>query len=106
MLHIHNKNRLAKDAGLYFLSALVIAIAFSFPAQAQIGETLCAMYSMLQSNVGRGLATLAIAILGIGAMLGKVSWGMAILVGVGIGALFGADTIYTTITQSPSCFLA
>ncbi len=103
MLHTNNKNRrLIMEAGSYLLFALAITVMFSSTAYAQvtIGDTLCAVYGILQTNVGRGLATLAIASLGIGAMLGKVSWGMAVLVGVGIAGLFGADTIFVTIMGS------
>lgn len=44
------------------------------------------------------MATLAVAALGIGAMLGKVSWGMAIMVAVGVAVLFGANDINFSLT--------
>jgi type IV secretory pathway VirB2 component (pilin) len=40
--------------------------------------------------MGRGLATLAICIVGVGALLGKVSWGMAITVAIGISIVFNS----------------
>jgi len=54
-------------------------------------QTLCMMAALAQSVYGRGLATLAIMAIGIGAMVGKVSWGMAIMVAVGVAVLFGAS---------------
>lgn len=68
------------------------------PAYAQIGDLLCDVWWMLQGDLGRGLATLAVAALGIGAMLGKVSWGMAIMVAVGVAVLFGANDINFSLT--------
>lgn len=47
----------------------------------------------LTGNTGKGLATIAITVIGIGALLGKVSWGMAIIVGIGVDIVFGAAGI-------------
>jgi type IV secretion system protein VirB2 len=62
-------------------------------ADTNIGSTLCKAVQMITGNTGKGLATIAVVVIGIGALLGKVSWGMAILVGVGVGIIFGAGTI-------------
>jgi type IV secretory pathway VirB2 component (pilin) len=47
----------------------------------------------MYGNLGRGLATLAVITLGVGALLGKVSWGMAVTVGIGIAVMFNAEAI-------------
>jgi type IV secretory pathway VirB2 component (pilin) len=57
-----------------------------------IGDALCKLAELALGKAGRGLATLAVIILGIGATLGKVSWGMAIIVTVGIAVVFNAET--------------
>ncbi len=67
-----------------------------------IGTTLCNAVQMITGNTGQGLATIAVVVIGIGALLGKVSWGMAILVGVGVGVIFGAGTIVNAFAASGS----
>lgn len=105
MLTTHKNRYSVAQAGWGMLLTLAIFVLFASTAQAQvtIGGTLCVVYNMLQGTVGRGLATIAIATVGIGAMLGKVSWGMAILVGVGIAALFGADVLLFDVTGVAGC---
>ena len=48
---------------------------------------------MLTGALGKAIATLAIIIIGIGALMGKVSWGMAIIVAIGVAVVFGAGQI-------------
>ncbi len=58
-----------------------------------IGTLLCTVADWFTGPVGSGIATLAILVIGIGALMGKVSWGMAIIVGIGVAVIFGADQI-------------
>ena len=58
-----------------------------------IGDVLCNVVDWFTGPVGRGIATLAIIVIGIGALMGKVSWGMAIIVGVGVAVIFGASEL-------------
>ena len=58
-----------------------------------IGNLLCGVADWFTGTVGQGIATLAIIVIGIGALMGKVSWGMAIIVGIGVAVIFGAPTI-------------
>lgn len=58
-----------------------------------IGNLLCDVASWFTGPVGQGIATLAIIVIGIGALMGKVSWGMAIIVGIGVAVIFGAPAI-------------
>ncbi len=60
---------------------------------ATIGVAVCELANAVTGRAGRGLATLAIIFLGIGAFFGKVNWGLAVMIAVGIGAIFGASTI-------------
>ena len=60
---------------------------------ATIGGLLCRVADWFTGSVGQGIATLAIIVIGIGALMGKVSWGMAIIVGIGVAVIFGAPTI-------------
>lgn len=93
------KNQLASRQALLF-SLLAIGIyillmnpAFAVGTPTPMGTVLCAVVQMIYGNLGRGLATLAIVIVGIGATLGKVSWGLAITVAVGISIIFNATAI-------------
>ncbi len=58
-----------------------------------IGNVLCNVVGWFTGPVGQGIATLAIIVIGVGALMGKVSWGMAIIVGIGVAVIFGAPTI-------------
>ena len=58
-----------------------------------IGRVLCNVVHWFNGKIGQGIATLAIIVIGIGALMGKVSWGMAIIVGIGVAVIFGAGNI-------------
>lgn len=58
-----------------------------------IGKVLCNVVKWFNGPVGQGIATLAIIVIGLGALMGKVSWGMAIIVGIGVAVIFGAGAI-------------
>ncbi len=62
-----------------------------------MGTVLCTVTGWFTGNTGQGLATIAITVIGIGALLGKVSWGMAIIVGIGVAVIFGASEIVTQL---------
>lgn len=71
-------------------------IACTFPSGAlntPMGAVLCDVVLFIYGNLGRSLATLAVIILGVGALLGKTSWGIAITVSVGISVIFNAELV-------------
>jgi type IV secretory pathway VirB2 component (pilin) len=65
-----------------------------------IGDVFCTVALWFTGNAGKGLATLAIAIAGIGALLGKISWGVSMLVGTNIALIFGANAVVATLSNS------
>ena len=65
-----------------------------------MGDILCAITGFFKGNTGRALATIAVTVIGIGALMGKVSWGMAIMVGVGVAVIFGAAGIVNTVGEA------
>lgn len=77
-----------------YVVALLPNAAF---AQETIGRLMCGVAEWFTGRVGKGIATLAIIVVGLGALLGKVSWGMAIIVGIGIAVIFGASTIVSEL---------
>lgn len=75
-----------------------------FPGRdSPMGFVLCVIIDMVYGNLGRGLAILAVIIVGVGATLGKVSWGLAITVATGIATIFGAPNIVLMLTARPAC---
>lgn len=66
-------------------------------------NVLCGVVGWFTGTVGAGIATLAIIIIGVGALLGKVSWGMAIIVGIGVAIIFGASSIVTALGGNTTC---
>ena len=68
-----------------------------------ISNVLCTVVGWFNGTIGKAIATLAIIVVGIGALMGKVSWGMAIIVGLGVGIVFGASNIVDVLGGQGSC---
>lgn len=64
-------------------------------------QVLCSILFLIVGDVGRGVSTLAVMSMGIGAMMGKVSWGQALTVASGIGIMFGAPIILPLLLFDP-----
>ena len=62
-----------------------------------IEELFCNIVHKLTGPTGKAIATVAIIAVGIGALLGKISWGMALIVALGVALIFGAATIVEAI---------
>ena len=77
-----------------------LALAQASSTNTPMGAVLCTVTAWFTGNTGKGLATIAITVIGIGALLGKVSWGMAIIVGTGVAIIFGAASIVTAMGTS------
>lgn len=85
--------RLLKN--LVFILPLILMFfpSLSFAgSNTPVGEMLCTVSDWATGNTGKGIATLSIVMLGILALMNKISWNMAILHIVGIGLLEGAAT--------------
>lgn len=99
---------------MVMLSALVVMmpdLAFA-GNNTPMGNVLCTVLGWFTGNTGKGLATIAVTVIGVGALLGKVSWGMAMIVGIGVAIVFGAAGIVSAMgagvtvsngTGSPTC---
>jgi type IV secretion system protein VirB2 len=82
-------------------AGIVMLPDLSFAAgDTPMGAVLCQVVGWFTGNTGKGLATIAITVIGIGALLGKVSWGMAIIVGIGVAIVFGAAGIVNAMSGS------
>jgi len=69
------------------------AIASTVTNASPMSNALCIAAIWITGSTGRGIATIGITIIGIGALLGKVSWGTAMIVGVGVAIVFGSTAI-------------
>ncbi len=65
-----------------------------------LDNVLCNIVSFFTGAVGKGIATIALIIIGIGALMGKISWGMALIVALGIALVFGATTLVDALGAS------
>lgn len=83
-----------------FVFTAVLLLA-SEPSLAQettaVDEVVCNIVEALQGNVARAVAAFGIIFLGFSLFLGKISWGVALALGIGIGAIFGAGDIVDII---------
>jgi len=92
--------------GFLILTTLSIAMAPGLAhagTGSPMGDVICFILGVLWGNLGRGLATMAVIIIGLGAILGKTSWGLAITVGIGIAIMFSADWIVLVFTGIRVC---
>jgi type IV secretory pathway VirB2 component (pilin) len=56
-------------------------------------DVFCTACKWLIGPVGQAIAMICVAISGLGAMLGKLTWGVAMLVGANVATLFGAALV-------------
>ena len=64
------------------------------------GGMLCSIIGMVNSNLGQGIATLAVIFLGLTALFGQVKWTQAVLLGVGIAMIMGASSMVGSLPST------
>ncbi len=67
--------------------------AFATAAGNPIQDVMCNVVIFMTSTTGKAIATIAIIVVGLGALMGKISWGMALIVALGVALVFGAGKI-------------
>ena len=80
------------------LEALAASVAAGEGSGSAFDVLFCNIISVVTGSVGRGIATIAIIVIGIGALMGKIAWSLALIVAVGIGILFGAGSLVEAIS--------
>lgn len=87
-----------------FLTFALFAAVMLVPDLAHAGDIddalskpLCELVGLITGTTGRAIATIAIIVIGVGALMGKISWGMAIIVALGIAIVFGAGAILESL---------
>ena len=86
---------------VFFANFLLCTESYADPTKPQdakdagagIANVLCNVIHVAQGATGKTIATLVIISMAIGLFLGKITWGVAIAVAVGMGVLFGANTL-------------
>lgn len=85
---------------LFFMGSVSqnFAAAASTDEVTSVSGAMCNGYRIFNGPIGKTMALFAIVALGVGFFLGKVSWGTAIAIALGVGALFGAPTLVSLLT--------
>lgn len=100
-------NSIMKQENLALALALLAAVMLpdmAFAAGSDpITKSLCLVVTTITGGIGGAIATIAIIIIGIGALMGKVSWGMAIIVVLGVAVVFGAAELVTAVGGTKGC---
>lgn len=72
----------------------------SSEATAGLANIICQVIRALQGDFARGVAIIALIFLGFSLFLGKVSWGVALAIGIGLGVVFGAHLVVDFVTAN------
>jgi type IV secretory pathway VirB2 component (pilin) len=81
--------------------AAVLLPVEAYAALDAVTTILCLIIGLIQANVGKAIATLAVIIIGITAMIGRTSWMQAMVVATGIAVVFGAAGLIATLVGVP-----
>ena len=57
----------------------------------------CNLMGWFKGSIGKGIATIGMLVIGFGALFGKVSWGIAMVFAVGIGLIFGSESVIVAL---------
>ncbi len=90
---------MTRYALVFALLALVALTPDMASALGNLTGGVCSIVNVLTGKAGRAVATVGIIFLGIGAFFGKVNWGLALVISIGIVAIFGASSIATNLAS-------
>ncbi len=89
-----------QTALVFGLMAIVVMLPEQSYAANGFDNVLCAIARTLQGPVARAIAAIGIIFLGFSLFLGKISWGVALALGIGIAAVFGASSIVNLLATA------
>lgn len=77
----------------------------AFAVDTRIGNVLCTTSDWFTGNTGKGIGTVAVTIIGIWKLIGKISGREALICLAGIALLFGAPQIINSMNAgaNPNC---
>ncbi len=85
------------------ISYLLISPLFATAADSNVGNYICKIANNFSGNAGRGIATIGLSVIGTLALLGRITWTQAIVVGVGCSVLFGAPALIVELGADQGC---
>ena len=65
-----------------------------------IATVVCNVVLQITGPIGQAVSTVAVIFIGIGLFMGKISWGLALGIAIGMAMLFGAENIVGWISGS------
>ena len=82
-------------------AAILIAPELSFSSTSDDGfsSVLCLIVTKLTGPIGIAISMIALVILGLGILMGKLQWQLALSIALGITFIFSASKILTWITN-------
>jgi type IV secretory pathway VirB2 component (pilin) len=63
-----------------------------------MGDVFCTAALWFTGDTSKALATVGVSITGLGALLGRLTWGLAMFVGIGVSVVFVASTIVDDVS--------
>ena len=82
-----------------FLSSMLYVDNVFAADKSGITTIFCNVINQITGGIGKVISVLILISMAIGLFLGKITWGLAIAVMVGMGLLFGAKGIVDIISQ-------
>ena len=89
---------------VFIVSILLLPLCteVAFASDTVVGNMLCNVAGWTSGSTGRGVATLAVIIVGILAVMNKISWGIVLIHIVGVALFEGAGSIVDSLGTSGS----
>ena len=92
-----------------FLATFITFSSLGYAADASaaggtdaISKAMCNITKLIQSDITKGVATIAVIFMAFGLFSGKVTWTVAIMTVIAIGAVMGADKIVSIMIDGSS----
>jgi type IV secretory pathway VirB2 component (pilin) len=87
-----NSRSAAMNVGLATAGLIAVFLPEIVMAQnnSPMGDAMCGLADFMDGNAGQAVATVGVIALAFLATLGKISWGVCLMCGAGIGAIFSA----------------
>ena len=93
------------NALLFLVPDLLLATRSTTSNNNAIVTVICNVVKQLTGPIGQAVSTVAVIFIGIGLFMGKISWGLALGIAIGMAMLFGAENIVTWISGSKTAFV-
>lgn len=81
----------------FSLSFLIPEVAFAAIDDNAVSCVLCKIVNLVTGNIGRSLSIIIVISLGFMLFIGKVTWGLAIAIFIGMALIFGAENVVSLI---------